>query len=357
MLSVFLITLGVGQIISTAWQLRGASLVGGNKPAGYGLGVFLLLLGAFILPDSWIMLAWAFLTGPLTLGVLLLGGSYLFPPPDPNQLFSSNHPAHGGCRPVQIPNGDACIPGLLLLPKSPARQHPAVCVVPGAGAHKTFFTWRLVQALLAEGLLVLVMDLPGHGDDRQRKLIYPDCLSTVPAALTFLRQQPEVTQVGLIGISLGGAMAIKSLVENPTLPPAALVVVETPTHLVYTRALYYREMWNTLYGSPLMSLLREMSVKQILDSWHSGGYHSRHTTGELFALLKPLENIKKIGQLPLLLVYSYRDRIAPPTMAYAMHQAAPHAKLIQEKKASHVMLTLIPSVNRHIACWLREQLV
>jgi pimeloyl-ACP methyl ester carboxylesterase len=356
LLSVFLIVLGLGQIISTAWQLRGISLVGDSRLAGYGLGVFLFLGGALVLPYSWVGVGWVCLTGPMALGVLLLGGSYLFPPPDPNQIFSPNHPAHAGCRPVKIPDGDQLVPGLLLSPKSPVQNHRAVCVVPGAGAHKTFFTWRLVQALLDEGLMVLIIDMPGHGDYRHRMLVYPDVLSTIPAALKFLRQQPGITRVGLMGISLGGALTIGGLVKKPASLPDALVLAETPTHLRYTRGLYYREMWHTLYGSPVMPLLREVSVKQIWQSWHSGGYHSRHTTGELFARLNPLTNIRKIRQLPLLLVYSRRDCIAPPEMARALGQAAPHAKLVQEKKASHVMLTLIPAINRQIARWLRQQL-
>jgi hypothetical protein len=170
LISVFLITLGAGQIISTAWQLQGASLVGGSRLAGYGLGGILFLWGILILPDSRAALGWAFFAGPLALGVLLLGGSYLFPPPNPNQIFLPNHPAHGGCRPVQIPNGSELIPGLLLLPKCPAKGQPAVGVIPGAGAHKTFFTWRLARALLDEGLLVLIIDPPGHGDYRHRGL-------------------------------------------------------------------------------------------------------------------------------------------------------------------------------------------
>jgi hypothetical protein len=170
LLSVFFITLGVGQIIATAGQLRGLSLVGNRRITGYGLGIFLLLLGAFMLPVSWAVLGWALLAGPMALGVLLLGGSYVSPPPDPNQLFSSSHSRHGGCRPVEIPDGDAFIPGLLLLPEFPAGDHPAVCLVSGAGAHKTFFTWRLVRALLDQGFVVLTIDMPGHGDYRSQTL-------------------------------------------------------------------------------------------------------------------------------------------------------------------------------------------
>jgi len=357
MISVFLITLGLGQIISTAWQLQGASLVGGSKSAGYGLGAVLFLVGTFILSDSWVVLGWTFLTGPLALGVLLLGGSYLFPPPDPNQIFSPHHPAHNGCESVDIPDGEESTPGLLLWPKSSAKAYPAVCVVAGAGAHKTFFTWRLARAMLDEGLAVLIIDMPGHGDYRHRLLTYPDCLSTIPAALAFLRQQPEITGIGLIGISLGGALAIESLVKNPSIQPDALVVAGTPIHLCSTsRWLFYRELWYTIYGSPMLSLLQEMSLKQVRQHWKRGGYNSRHTTAELFTILKPLENVRKIGQLSLLLVYGNRDQVAPPEMALAMHQAAPYAKFIQEKKASHVMLTLVPAVNRQIARWLREQL-
>jgi pimeloyl-ACP methyl ester carboxylesterase len=325
----------------------------------------LLAVGALLLPNSWAVLAWLPFAGPLALVVLLGGGAYIFPPSHPNGFFDNGilhtgEPAHAGCRAVQIPDGDGFIPGLLLSPKSPAKGQPAVGLVPGAGAHKTFFTWRLGQALLAEGLLVLIVDPPGHGDHRHCPLTYPACLSTIPAAITFLRQQPHVTRVGLIGVSLGGAMALGSLVAHPAAQLEALVVIETPTRLHYTRALYYRELWNTLYGSSMLSLLREMSVKQIWQEWHSGGYSSPHTTSELFARLNPLENVKKLRQLPrqlpLLLVYSRRDPIAPPAMADAMHRAAPHAQLIQEKKASHVMLTLVPAVNRQIAQWLRQQL-
>ncbi|MBN1992274.1 MAG: alpha/beta fold hydrolase [Anaerolineae bacterium] len=376
-LAVFLITLGLGQLISTTWGLRGVSLVGANRLAGYGLGFLLLLVGAMTVPARWSVLGWTPIAGPLAVMILLAGGSFIAPPPHPNLLFAPDHPAHAGCRAVQIPDGDNMIPGLLLWPLSPANSPrgegieekdkragcPAVCIVPGAGDTKTFFKWRLVKALLAEGLAVLTIDMPGHGDYRYRSLAYPQCLSTIPAVIKFLRQQPGVTRVGLIGISLGGAMAIKSLVENGTAEAGAgtlldaLVVLETPVHLRhYRRTLFYQELWRTLYQSPVLSLLREASVKQIWQEWRSGGYFSRHTTAELFGLLQPLENISRLKQIPLLLIYSGYDQIAPPAMARAMHQAAPQAAFIQAKKASHVMLTLLSEINRQVAWWLREQL-
>lgn len=354
-LSVFLITLGLGQITAAIWRLRGASLVGGRRWAGFLAGAVLLLGGGWLLPNFWAVLGWTLLAGPLAVLVLLLASSYVFPPPHPNHIFDPQHPAHAGCQAVRISDGDSYIPGLWLMPLLPAPGTPAVCIVPGAGDNKTFFKWRLVRALLAQGFYVLVIDMPGHGDDRHRQLVYPDCLTAVPAAVRFLRNQPEITQVGLIGISLGGALAVRSLVEDPAAPVDALVVMETSTELNYTRALFYRELWRTLYGSPAMSLLQEVSVRQLWQDWHSGGYHSRHTVGELFGLLNPLDNLKKLKKLPLLLVYSRRDSIAPLSMGRTMLAAAPHAKLLAAKRASHVMLTLLPRLNSQIAGWLREQ--
>lgn len=355
--ATFLVALGIGQLAVAVLQLRGASLVGGNRWLGCLSGLGLLLLGGAILPNSFVVLLWAPVSGLLAVVVLLLGGSFLWPPSDPNRIFAADHPAHGTCRRVAIADGNDQIPGYWLIP--PGGSRVAVCLVHGAGDSKTSFKWWLIRALLAEGLAVLTIDLPGHGDYRYRPLAYPEVLTALPAALRFLRAQPGIHRVGVLGISLGGAVAIQSLAEQRAVQPdlaEALVIVATPIALKFSRALFYREMWNTYYGSPVLDLLREMSVKQVWDTWYEGGYRSQYSTSTLFDRLDPLANIKRLNPMPILLVYSRRDRVAPPEQAQAMHQAAPQAALLETKKASHVMLTLIPAVNGQIAKWLREQL-
>jgi pimeloyl-ACP methyl ester carboxylesterase len=314
-----------------------------------------MLSGVLILPRSVWILLWTPVMGVLALLILLAGGSTIKPPPHPDQVFS----ARCGCQFVQIPDGDALIPGVLWAPSSQSSNGGAVCIIPGAGDTKTSFKWRLAQALLANGLTVLSIDLPGHGDYRHRPLLYPDCLSTIPAAVRFLRAQPGVTHVGLLGISLGGAMAIRVLAEQTEgdYPLAeALVIAATPTQLTLSKATFYREMWQTYYGSPVVSLLREISVRQIRESWRSMGYRSAHSTDTLIDLLNPLEGVSRLQQLSILLVYSRRDTVAPPGQAELLQQAAPHADLIQVKRASHVMLTLMPEVNEQIAGWLKAHL-
>jgi pimeloyl-ACP methyl ester carboxylesterase len=360
-LAVFLLTVGIGQMLSTYWGLRGLSLVGSSKWAGYSLANLLLLIGGVLLPPNWGVLIWTVPAGLVTTALLLLGGSYINPPPHPDQLFTEDNPAHASCEPVTIPDGEhPPIPGLLLRPHAPTGA--AVCLVPGAGDTKLNFKWRLVQALLSEGLTVLTLDLPGHGDYRQRPMAYPDTLSVIPAALNFLKSQPGMTSIGLLGISLGGALAIRSLAEALDRTEGseslvkALTIVATPTRLDSSKAMFYREAWRTYFGSPSLSLLREISARQIRQSWYTGGYRSRHSTAELIELLNPLAGIQQLRETSILLVYSRRDSVSPPTMAQAMQQTAPWSLLIEANRASHVMLIFSPEINREIAEWLRKEL-
>ncbi len=362
-LSVFLITLGLGQILSTWQGLRALSLVGPGRLAGYMAGAVLLAAGAFLLPQSWAALGWAILAGPLALGLLLLAGSYVAPPPHPDRLFGPNYPGHGGCQAVEIPDGHSLMPGLLLFPRPETlKDGPAglaVCLVPGAGNTKISYKWRLVQSLLDEGLTVLTFDTPGHGEYRHRPMAFPDCLSVVPAAICFLRQQPGIDRVGLIGLSLGGALATRSLVEHPKTAGQvdALVILETPVNLKLDRGLVRLEFWRTISRAPVLSLFQEISLNQIRRSWRTGGYRSRHSSTELIDLLDPPASLARLNKdIPILLVYSQGDPIAPPAALRAMRQAAPQAAVIDTKKASHVTLTLIPTVNRQITRWLKQQL-
>jgi pimeloyl-ACP methyl ester carboxylesterase len=362
-IAVFLIVLGLGQLSSTYWQLYGASLVGSGRWRGYGLGLALFIAGVYLLPRSPYILLWTPLAGLLAVLCLLLAGSFVLPPPHPNSFFEAEHPGHGGCWRVQIPDGHHFVPGFLLKPLAGTAgvdNGAAVCLVHGAGDTKISFKWRLIQALLAEGLTVLTIDLPGHGENRQQPLRYPDCLSAIPAAVAFLRARPEIRRVGLLGISLGGAISIRVVAaarqaEQPA-PVEAVAVVATPIQLTYNHSLFYREAWSTISRSPLLTLLRETTIKQLRESWYSGGYRSPHNTTELFELLEPLGQISQLKNLPVLLVYSQNDLIAPPDQALKMRQAAPQADFIEAKKASHVALTLIPEINMQIARWLKKQL-
>lgn len=359
LLATLLISLGLGQLASAGGGWWGLSLVRGNRWAGVALGSALFLLGALLLPQQWSVLLFALPGGVLAVLLLLIGGS-LNPPPDPHWLFTAAHPAHADSDAVSIPDGESVIPGLLLRPPGWTKQStgPVVCIVPGAGDTKISFKWRLVEGLLAADLTVLVIDTPGHGDYRQRPMAYPDCLSVVPAAIRFLQEQPDVTGVGVIGISLGGALSIRSLAEDEAARSllSALVIVATPPYLAYSRSLFYQELWRTLYRAPSLSLLRETSLLQVKQTWDKGGYRSRHTTRQLFSLLDAATHLPTLAEIPSLLVYSRRDLVASPRLAKIMHQAAPEAAFIESKWASHVTLILSTTIVKEVAAWLKTAL-
>jgi pimeloyl-ACP methyl ester carboxylesterase len=357
MIAVFFITLAIGQLMSAYRCLHGASLTGRFRLAGFLAGILLLIVGILRLPADWTVLWWTPLAAIAALSLLFVAGSWVAPIPPPEMIFSATHPAHGGCQRVAIPDGNFLAPGLLIKPPVTSEYNgAAVCIIHGAGDNKTMFKWRLVQALLAEHITVLTVDLPGHGDYRHRPLTYPDGASTVRAAVRFLRQQPDIRSVGLIGLSLGGAFATNLLAQEPYLVDG-LVVIATPGQLRYDKKLLYQVMWNTYYRSPVVDLLREITVRQARRAWKSGGYRSPLNTSQWFDLLKPLECIQLLKTLPILLVYSQRDAIASRHDAQAMRMAVPRADYLEAAPASHVMVTLMPAVNRSLARWLKQTLL
>ncbi len=371
---IVLITLGLGQLAATVWRWRALSFVGPNQWLGYGFSVITLLAGSWGLislnlgdhwpSPLWAIILWVIPAGLLTIGLQVLAGSYISPPPHPNLLFSAHHPAHGGCQALQIPipNSPHATPALFLQPPSSTKSGPVLCLVHGAGDTKISFKWRLITTLLEKNISVLTIDLPGHGEAKQNPLDYPHCLSVIPAAIAFLNEQAQVTQIGLYGVSLGGAIALKSLLKaEPTLASTihAIAIQATPTYLAFNRRTFYREYWRTL-RSPLLSILNEVSVKQLRQIWTLGRYRSHYNVSQLVSMFDAKNNLKKFVQAfpdcPILLIYSRYDSVAPPSCALAMQQAAPEATLLQTRRSSHVALMLMQPVIDQAADWFSQKL-
>lgn len=356
--AVFLITLGLAQLSASGLGLRAASLTGSKRWAGYVIGGLLVGWGWLILPPGLDVGALAFTIPavPVAIFLLLLTGCVINPPVHPDSFFAPTGPEHGGCTRLNLPDGDHPLPALLLKPR-PGQEKPAgVCLLHGAGDSKTGFKWRLVRALLAEGITVLTVDLPGHGENKHNPLRYPDFLSTIPTALAFLKAVPGIKRVGLVGISLGGAMAISWLGQSGQ-SVEALAIIAAPLRLGNLRRLRPREAWYAFLSPAFLSLFREMNLLQLWRSWQEGGYVSRHHAGELIEWLDPARHISQINaKIPIALVYSDRDFIAPLRFGVTLQQIAPQAELLVAHRDSHVTLTLNPRTNKQIAAWLGQKL-
>ena len=91
-----------------------------------------------------------------------------------------------------------------------------------------------------------------------------------------------------------------------------------------------------------MSLLKEISVRQIFQSWYTSGYRSQHSTSDLIGWLKPAENIKLIKDVPHFAgLQRGATGLLPRTRLRQCTRAAPQATMLTAKRASHVTLTLM----------------
>jgi pimeloyl-ACP methyl ester carboxylesterase len=350
LLSPFLLVLGLMQMLATRMELRGVSLTGHRRWLGYLVGGLLFLGGASALPGTFWVFVLMLPASLLALVCLLAVSSLVGRRLDSARFLRPGEWPEGTCRPVRIPNGERIIPGLHITP--PIATGAAVCLVHGSGDNKTAFKWRLVGALLSQGLAVLTIDLAGHGENPTPQR-WPDCKTEIPAALAWLRGQAGVGRIGLLGISMGGALsAYAAAVANPD----ALALCETPVSFHFSQSMIWREVWGVL-RSPVLDLMREITGWQIWRIWDLGG-GKREVS--LSYLIRRLDVPGQVARLtcPLHLVYGQRDEIAPPAHGGQLHHVADvPTYLTIVPGASHLTLTLMPRTTHTLADWFAEQLV
>jgi pimeloyl-ACP methyl ester carboxylesterase len=348
-LSLFLLILGLLQLAVAHARLRGMSLTGSRRWPGYLAGIVLFISGAYLMPATPLTLPMLLPAGLLALAGLLVFGSWAGRSLDPGRFLRPGAWPEGRCEAVRIPNGQVVIPGLFITP--PAPTDAAVCLVHGSGDNKTAFKWRLIGALLKRGLKVLTVDLAGHGENRASQC-WPDCTAEIPAALAWLRTQPGIQHVGLLGISMGGALSAHAAAAAR---PDALALCETPISFHFTRAMVWREIWHAL-RSPVLDLLRETTAWQIRRTWDAGRADREIALADLIHRLDVPGQVARLA-CPLHLVYGQRDAIAPPEHGRRLQQAASvPCCLTIVPGASHVTLTLMSQTTHTLAEWFVQQL-
>jgi pimeloyl-ACP methyl ester carboxylesterase len=259
---------------------------------------------------------------------------------------------------IDVPGPHGLVPTLYIVPHGEASG--AVCVVHGSGCDKTFYAWRLVDALIARRLAVLLVDIDGHGES-PRPQAHPAILGSVSGPVAWLRERHA--RVGVLGMSLGGALAIAAVSGGSVVD--ALALWATPTRLRLDGPSYRRVVRQEavrLATPALLHLLRDSSLYNIVRAWKTSGIRATIGTWDLFEALDVLGNLRVIGAQPetqrpaLLLVYGGRDVIVGPAAAEDVRAAAAGwARFELRRWASHISL---PSELRTIeltADWLAHQ--
>lgn len=121
--------------------------------------------------------------------------------------------------------------GMLHLPAERTEPVPAVLMLHGFTGNKAethFFYTRLARQLATQGIAALRFDFAGSGDSQGEfaDMTILTELADARAALDFLRHRPEVdaNNIGLLGFSLGGCVAVLLASEKPALKTVVLWV-------------------------------------------------------------------------------------------------------------------------------------
>lgn len=221
--------------------------------------------------------------------------------------------------------------GTLYLPEDTGEPRAAICALPGP-SEGTLSSHPIVADLVDEGFIVLAMDWGSEEEIR-----YPAVLGLLPSAVAYLTRRDEVNpeRIGVLGIDLGGDLAIRSAGTDQQI--AAVLALAPFLHQANTQ--------------PGLSILKEMSYLEAL-RWAS--FRKR---GKLVAELTALDSIAKFSPRPLLLIYGDQDDIIPAERArVTLGEEMARGRLKSLLGEGHLSLPRSPATSALVARWFKENL-
>lgn len=254
---------------------------------------------------------------------------------------------------IDIAGKHGPVPALLIEPEGEATA--ALLVAHGSGCDKTFYAWRLADAAVERGAALLLIDLDGHGES-PRPQSFPQIIESVAGPARWLRER--YGRVGILGMSLGGAVAARAVAEGA--PCDALAIWAAPAQLRLDAAAYRQVQIHeaTRLARPqLLHLFRDGSLPHIVGAWRTSGIRASIGTWDLFDALDLLGSLQRIGvrpdRPPLLLYYAGRDAIVGLEQAEAVREAtAGWGEYRLVRGASHISLPIEEAVIGGTVGWI-----
>jgi len=237
---------------------------------------------------------------------------------------------------IELAFRGARVPGYLSLPLGASRAHPVPLLLffnGGSTVKEELNGWR--APFLAMGMATLMLDNPGTGETWEGTRFTPN----QGALLDDLRRQIAVRpaldgQIALVGVSLGGMLAVHLGAETPDL--AAVVTVTTP----FAPGEYITRM-------------------PLLTQWEVV-----HVTGFPIDCQPYICTAMELGQfasrlfMPLLVIGAGKDRVVPPNEARRLYNAAiPPRTLHWYPRAGHCCFSHLDQMLTNMARWLARVLV
>jgi pimeloyl-ACP methyl ester carboxylesterase len=215
-----------------------------------------------------------------------------------------------------------------------ATRPPMVILLPGLDSTKEeFFNWENVY--LKRGLATLSLEGPGQGETGYRTHIRPDYEVAVTTALDALdgRTDIDLSQVGLVGVSLGGYYAPRAAAFEPRIK--AVVPIGGPYD--------FGDCWPIL-----PTITRETFVH------HTGA--AGDDDGKKRAHQLDLTGVADKVKQPMLVIFGKLDRLIPYQHAERLAAEAPNATLVMYEDGNHVCNNIPYKYRPLVGDWLREQL-
>ncbi len=243
--------------------------------------------------------------------------------------------------------GTAGLVGLLRLPEGSGPWPGIVLTGPFTGV-KEQVAGVYAERLTAEGFATLAFDHRGFGESGGRRG-HEDTqgkLEDLREAVTLLAAQPDVAEIAVVGICLGGGYAVRAAASDPRIKAVVGIAgaYNSPAHTV-------ESMGATNYRAALAGFLDrydEFLPAVAPDGGEAamGGdepyayygtsrsaspyWNNRVTCGSLHSLMTfdALSAADLLGDTPLLVVHGRIDAYCSPDLARALHDRSPGPKEI-----------------------------
>jgi alpha-beta hydrolase superfamily lysophospholipase len=236
-------------------------------------------------------------------------------------------------RRVEAPWRTTHLPGYLALPENVSGPAPLAVILNGTSTSKEeTLLWG--DAFLDQGLAVLALDWPGSGESSLHVAPTPDCDDFLEGVIAVVSHEPAIdaARIGLVGFSLGGAVAV--LVAANDRRVGAIVAVTPP----FDPRPWFRR------AQPLL--------RRHLATIAGGEDQLTRLTSE-FALPGAIGRVR----CPMLVFGAGRDLIVPPEEAIRFCAAAGERGILHwYPDGRHGLYEELPEWTAEAARWLHSVL-
>jgi len=242
---------------------------------------------------------------------------------------------------------------------------PPVLLLHGLGVNSE--SWGMqVPALEGAGFRILMPDIRGFG-----KSTFPGGSVTVrrlASDIVLLLHNLHIPSTVVVGISMGGALALQMALDNPELV-SRLILINTFSHLRPKRVktwVYFAVRFamlhiiglkaqahavaTHLFPSPADAALREIFYTQISQA-DPAGYRAAMRALARFNVSRRLKEIA----IPTLVITGENDNTVPPDLQSALTANIPNARHVLIAGAGHAVIVEKPDrVNRLLISFIAD---